>query len=314
MYLANRLLCLKTMHGSSQCIGMYAQPKNTVDVVLLGSSHMHCDVDPSVLWTEEGIASYVFSAAEQPMWLTYYYLLEFCKYQSPKLVVIDIYSPAKNGDDFNMNWIGENLYNIRFSINKIKMIATTCSYAEIEEFFPSFFGYHSRYENIEKKDLKSLVIHDYEDFKGFSPFFEIAEGQRPTTDVTEKGNIDPKSEWYLQKIIDYTRQNGIDLFLVVNPYPSTPEEEMIYNRIEEMAQVEGIPYKNTNYSADEMGLDHDKHYSDESHLNHNGSRIYSSYLAKLIKERFDIPDKRGVPGYESWDRNVELVQEFYLED
>ncbi len=305
MYLANRLLCLKTMHGSSQCISMYAQPRNSVDVVMLGTSHMHCDVDPAVLWTEQGIASYVFSAAEQPMWLTYYYLLEFCKYQSPKVVLIDLYAPARNGDSFDIMWIGENLYNIRFSLNKIKMIATTCDYEEIEKYFPSFFGYHSRYEDLDEKDFAMLIPSGKEaDYKGFSTFYEIAEGQRPTLGVEDKGNIEPKSEMYLKKIIEYTKENDMELFLIVNPYPTTADDEIIYNRIRELAEDEGIPFKNTNYHAEEIGLDHDKDYSDESHLNHLGSRKYSSYLAKLLKSMYEIPDRRGVPDYDSWDRNA----------
>ncbi len=312
MYFANRLLCLKTMHGSSQCLGMYAQPRDTVDVVMLGSSHMHCDVDPSVLWEEQGIASYVFSAAEQPMWLTYYYLLEICKYQTPKLVVVDVYSPARYGDDFNMQWIGENLYNIRFSLNKIMMLLTTCSMEEIKNYFPSLFGYHSRYEDIGRADLERLFSSKNDvNFKGFVPFFDTLEGYRPTLDVEEKGNIEPKSELYLKKIMDYTKEHGIELFLVVNPYPTTAEDELIYNRIHELADAEGVLFRSTNYDGDEIGLDHDKDYSDESHLNYSGSRKYSSFLGKTLKENFDLPDRRGTKGYESWDRNAEIIKEMY---
>ncbi len=312
MYFANRLLRLKTMHGSMQCIGMYAQPRNTVDVVMLGSSHMHCDVDPSVLWDEQGIASYVFSAAEQPMWITYYYLIEFCKYQSPKLVVLDLYSPARYGDDFNMVWIGENLYNIRFSVNKLMMIFSTCSIDDIINYFPSFFGYHSRYEDINDKDIDMLLPSSNEaDFKGFTPFFDKLEGLEPTLDVDEKGNIEPKSEMYLKKIIEYTRENDIELFLVVNPYPTTARDELVFNRIHELADSEGVLFRSTNYDSWDMGLDFDKDYNDRSHLNYDGSRKYSSFLATLLKEEFDLPDRRGDKRYASWDRNAEQMQAQY---
>ncbi len=300
IYFANRLLCLKTMHGSSQCLGMYAQPRDTVDVVMLGSSHMHCDVDSSVLWEEQGIASYVFSAVEQPMWLTYYYLIEVCKYQNPKLVVVDMYSPARYGDDFNLYWIGENLYNIRFSPNKIMMLLTTCSIEEIESFFPSFVGYHLRYEDLEKADFERLFSSENDvNFKGYVPFFDTLEGYRPTLDVEEKGNIEPKSEYYLKKIMDYTREHGIELFLVVNPYPTTTEDELIYNRIHELADAEGVLFRSTYYDGEEIGLDHDKDYSDESHLNYFGSCKYSSFLEMTLKVKFDLSDRRGVVGYES---------------
>ena len=312
MYFTNRLLCLKTRHGSSQCLGMYAQPRDTVDVVMLGSSHMHCDVNPAILWKEQGIASYVFSAAEQPMWLTYYYLLEACKYQSPKLVVVDVYSVAKFGDNFETSVIGENFYNIRFSLNKIKMILSTCDKDVIRQFFPSFFGYHSRYENLEKKDLDYVVPSSAEaDFKGYTPYFGEMSGMEPTLDVVEKGDIEPKSEEYLLKIIDYTKEHDIDLFLVVNPYPTTADEELIYNRIHEIADKNGVLFQSTNYDSEEMGLDFEHDYNDDSHLNYYGGCKYSSFLGRILKENFDLPDRRGDKRYSSWQRNSDKQDELY---
>ncbi len=312
MYFASRLLCFKTMHGSSQCLGMYAQPKNTVDVVMLGTSHMHCDVNPAILWEDEGIASYVFSAAEQPLWITYYYLIEFCKYQDPKLVVLDLYAPARYKDKFAPEWIGENLYNIRFSMNKLKMIASSCTWEQANEYFPSFFGYHDRYKELSKEDLDMMIPSaDDADFKGFVPYFSAIEGMEPTLDVTEKGNITPKSEIYLRKIIEYTKENGIDLYLVVNPYPTTAEEEEIYNRIHSIANAEGVLFRSTNFDSLDMGLDFDKDYNDVSHLNYSGSCKYSHFLAANLKENFDIPDRRGDPRYISWDRNAAKNEEEY---
>lgn len=314
MYFANRLLCLKTMHGSSQCLAMYAQPRNTVDVVMLGSSHMHCDVNPAILWDEHGIASYVFSAAEQPTWITYYYLQEFCKYQSPKLVVMDLYSPAKFMDDFDITWVGENIYNIRPSLNKLRMILSTCSFDEIRNYFPSFFGYHSRYDDLDDKDLDFLIPSAKEaDFKGYTPFFGTMSGMTPVLDVEKKGNMEPKSEEYLMKIIEYTKEHDIDLFLVVNPYPVTAEQEEIYNRIQEIAEEEEVSFLNTNHYWEEMGLDFEHDYNDESHLNYRGGSKYTSYLGTLLKEKYDLPDRRGDKRYISWQRNKEKLEEEYGE-
>lgn len=312
MYFASRLLCLKTVHGSGQCLGMYAQPRDTVDVVMMGTSHMHYDVNPAILWEKEGIASYVFSAAEQPLWITYYYLIEFCKYQNPKLVVLDLYAPAKFRDSFNEEYIGENFYNIRFSFNKMCMIASTCTFKQVNSFFPSFFGYHSRYENLNEEDFKYIIPTDGEaDFKGFTTAFDAIEGMEPTLDVTEKGNISPKSEIYLKKIIDYTKENDIDLFLIVNPYPTTEKEEFIYNRIHEIADSYGVLFISTNYNSSEMGLNFDEDYNDESHLNYSGSSKFSLFLSRVLKENFDLPDRRGDLRYESWDRNAEQMREAY---
>ena len=88
---ANRLLCVKSQDGIDQARAFYHQPENSIDVVFLGSSHIHCNINTAYLWTEYGIAAYDYSAAEQPLWMTYYWLREFCKTQKPKLVVVDVF-------------------------------------------------------------------------------------------------------------------------------------------------------------------------------------------------------------------------------
>ena len=65
---------------------MYWQPENAIDVVMMGTSHVHCGVNTAFLWEKYGIASYDYSGAEQPLWMTYFYLKELYKYQTPKVV------------------------------------------------------------------------------------------------------------------------------------------------------------------------------------------------------------------------------------
>lgn len=310
MNLSGKLLTLKTMHGSSQCLALYEQPKDTIDVVMLGSSHMHCDVNPAVLWENEGIASYVFSGAEQPLWVTYHYLIEFCKNQTPKLAVIDLYTPGYYRDYFRSDWLGENIYNLRFSINKIETIIDTCTWDQIDVFFPSFFGYHSRYSELEKKDFDTLLFpHEQQNFKGYVPGFSCEAQNMPCLGVTETMRMDKKSELYLHKIIDYAREHNIELFLVVNPYPSMIEHEKIFNKIREIADEEGVGYLNANYCFEEISLDPARDFNDDSHLNYYGGCKYSSFLAREIKCRYDIPDRRGDTRYVSWSRNVDLIKD-----
>ncbi len=76
---AKALLSVKSEHGIRQARDMYIQPKNSIDVVFMGSSHVHCDVNTALLWEKYGIAGYNYSGAEQPLWITYYYLKEICK-------------------------------------------------------------------------------------------------------------------------------------------------------------------------------------------------------------------------------------------
>ncbi len=305
------LFSIKTYHGIMQNRAMYAQPEDTVDVVFMGSSHIHCDVNTALLWDNYGIAGYDYSAAEQPIWMTYYYLKEFCKNQDPELVVVDLYSIARYGDDFNELWMPDNVYGMDFSLNKLNLMLSSCNKEQINKYFPSFAGYHNRYNELEDKDYELLDIsnEDLAQFKGFTPYYNLTSGLSPCVNVTDKAPIPPKSKEYLQKIIDYTKDNEIELMLIVNPYPSIAEDEKVYNSIEEMARDNGVEYVNMNKQNDAMGLNTEEHYNDDSHLNYQGSCVFTSYLGECLKLRYMLEDHRGKEEYETWDAFSDMVNE-----
>lgn len=303
------VLCIKSRHGIDQARALYYQPRNTVDVVMMGSSHIHCDIDTGLLWEKYGIASYDYSAAEQPLWCTYYYLKEFCKYQKPKLVVLDLYSPAHFKDDHQYTWLNENLYGMRFSLNKLQMLLASTEPSQISRFFPSFVTYHGRLQTLTKDDFlfPFTKFSDLESFKGFTPYLKKNEQVRPSLDETASVGVTVKSEEYLTRIIEFTKENDIELFLVVTPYITTDEDETVYNRIHEIAEYYDLQFNSTNYDYDEIGLDFTEDFNDESHLNYWGAYKFTEYLGEQLHERYDLPDRRGQEGYDSWQDNFEEI-------
>lgn len=304
----DKLLSIKSAHGIQQARDMYVQPKNSIDVVFMGSSHIHCDVNTAILWEDYGIAAYDYSAAEQPLWITYYYLKEICKYQTPKLVVLDLYSPARFKDDYQYRWLRDNLLGVKFSWNKLQMLYVSCEPKHYFEYFPSFVTYHHRYPTIE--DIKYLfkTKNERASFKGYTPYYVKTPQTEPELIEDKSGGITIKSEQYLQKIIEYTQNHGIELYLIVSPYITTSEDELVYNRVKEIAAGYGLEFNSTNYSYDEMGLDFDIDFNDDSHLNYSGSCKFTKYLGEEIKKNYDIPDRRGLEKWESWDRHVEEIK------
>ena len=303
------LLKEKSIHGILQAREMYAQPRDSIDVVFMGSSHIHCGVNTALRWTDYGIASYDYSAAEQPLWITYYYLKEICKYQKPSLIVMDLYSPARFKEDYQYDYLKLNLNGVRFSLNKLEMIYASCSPAKIWDFFPSIATYHDRYTELTKEDFEYLFKsrEDRAVFKGYTPYYIVDPQEEPSLEQDMSGGITVKSEIYLQRIIEYTREAGIDLFLIVTPYITTDEDELVYNRIHEIADHYGLEFNSTNYFYDAMGLDFQTDFNDNSHLNYLGSCKFTDYLASELKAKYDIPDRRGDPRYVSWDRHAEEI-------
>ncbi len=304
MWMAERALHLRTQHGILQARALYQQPKNSIDVALMSSSHVHCDINPAVLWHDHGIPSYVMTAAEQPTWVTYYYIKELCKNQDPELIVMDLFAAAAFGDELKDRWMADNLYGVRFSPNKLEMLYNTCSADQINKFFPSFFGYHSRYDEIELKSIPKLIKKDVGvNFKGYTGYDDVyTENHPPASGIIEKKKPEEKTLKYLKKIIDYTKKHDIELLLIVSPYPSASEEEMIYNWIEDLARENDVGFVNANHDFEKIGIDMMKDFTDNSHLNIEGGMKYTSYLGNIIKEKYDLPDRRGEEKYNSWEK------------
>lgn len=311
-FFCERLLGIKTEHGIRQASDMYVQPEDSIDVVFLGSSHIHTNVNTAQLWSEHGIAAYDYSGADQPLWMSYNYLKEICKYQKPKLVVLDLFSVAVYDTEYFKDFIflSDNLNGFKFSLNKIEMMKNSCQFETLTDHFPSFVTWHNRYKELSEVDLKQLFATDYERmaFKGYTPYFGVEEKAEPQ-EVKEVTELEPKEAEYLQKIKDYCAENDMELMFVTAPHVEEADKaHEIYNRVEQMALDEGYLFLNGMKLFDELGIDCSKDFNDESHLNYWGSCKYTRYLGKLIKESYEIPDRRGQEGYESWDRHVEEIK------
>ena len=74
-------------------------------------------------------------------------------------------------------------------------------------------------------------------------------------------------------------------------------------------QTCALPIFNYNEYYDGIGLDFEKDFNDESHLNYWGSCKFTEYLGAFLDSYDRVPDRRGQKGYESWDDNVKMIYE-----
>ena len=333
---ANPILREDSLHGISQCIGMYEQPTESIDVLMLGSSHVHYGINTAKLWNDYGIAAYDYSSAEQAMWISYHYLLEACKTQKPKIVVLDFFSTAAFQADhkFKYHYLADSLNGFKFSMNKLQL-TRACFDGKRElwdKYFPAFFGYHDRYDSLTESDFYD-ASYDYTNFKGFTPYFE--QGMAVKRDIGTSAQKPPqeKAQIYLRKLINYTRDNNIQLYITMVPYElnamqtmdAIQEEDQYYNWLESyISDLQAEGYDNLYFDyvfkhLDDIGMDYENgtDFYDEGHLNYYGSCKYTTYLAGRLREIYGedlTPDHRGDERYSSWDVHVEEIKEKVAEN
>lgn len=312
--LVNRVFKLKYTDGIYAAIKFYELEDNSVDVLILGSSHAFSHFNTATLWNEYGMAAYVFGASNQPMWNTYYYLKEALKTQKPELIILEGYRT----NTFEKSIYGvdseiiKSTYGLKWSMDKINALKVCAPNGKWKEFIPQFLQYHMRYKELSKEDfLKNQGNPFLKDWKGSG--CNMVTTSVETVDVSGVENRIPlyeKTEEYYRKIIELAQENNIPIVVVISPHSDVNEEmEAIYNTAADIAKEYGVEFINCNLLLDDIGIDYTTDASDVSHLNWKGNQKFSRYIGACLKDKFAISDRRGDAEYLSWQRNADYISQ-----
>ena len=303
-YFVSSTLKFKYEDGIRPMENYYALPEDTVDVLLLGSSHMGMNVNPGQMWDEQGIAAYSCWGSIQPMWNTYYYLKECLKTQTPKLVVMDTFTAGLDFEYSDYERIVTNTLGMRPSRDKLEAIRVSAPPEDAISVLLGFPTYHYRYSDLTFADFqyyfwqKDTSLHDLNTSDTVYPI-EILPPSRRAEELNEKCRD------YLIKIIELCQEREIPLLLVASPYELSELEQRRQNWIRRYADENGLVFLNLNDNYQEAGIDPRTDFMDVGHLNNGGIRKYTAYLTDYISTHYDLPDRREDPEH-IWNRPREV--------
>lgn len=316
LYFSSRVLRFKYGDGIYQFDSFYKLENNTIDVLLLGSSHSFVNINSLYLYKLYGIASFNLTGSAQPLWNTYFYLKETLNTQRPKLIVLEAYLTLANYDYIDDSRIIKNNYGLKWSIDKINSIMVSSPQNRWYEFLNPFYQYHNRYSSLIFEDFLNYKGKEkYKYNKGYGISYYTYSNIRPKVNyITNEINLYPKVEKYYRMIIELAKNNNIPILIVKSPYSFYNEDDQKkYNMVKKIADWYNVPFINLNLNYDEYDLDFSKDFADNfGHLNYIGAEKVAKYLGKYLKENYDLPDRRGEPKYYSWEMNAKYQdKEFY---
>lgn len=310
----NNIFSFKYGDGIYSIQKFYDLEDNTVDLLVLGSSHAFENINPAVLWEEHGIAAYDLCGSVQPLWNTYFYFKEALKTQTPKLVILEAYATTFSAEYSDDSRIIKNTYGLKPSSNKIEALKASIPPERMSEFALGLTQYHTRYNNLTKADfLEDQGNNLFLDWKGFGCNMETAALElKDFSYITETEQMSEKTQYYYEKILDLANDNGIPMLVLVSPYAGiTEKDQRIYNEAARIALDKHIFFCDFNGCHQLMGLDVATDLADENHLNYSGNQKYTKYLGEfLCKNYYDyIVDRRGDDRFLSWQRNAEYFRQ-----
>jgi hypothetical protein len=102
-----------------------------------------------------------------------------------------------------------------------------------------------------------------------------------------------KANYYLNRMVELTRENDIELVLIKAPNLFPHWFDRWDEQIVAFAEQHNLLYINFLNYTDEIGLDWDIHsFNAGLHLNVFGAELMSLYLGEILQERFGLPDRR----------------------
>lgn len=290
----------------------YKSSKNH-DVLILGDCEVYENISPVTMWEEYGITSYIRGSSEQLIWQSYYLLEDTLKYETPKVVVLNVLA-MQQSEAKSEAYNRMTLDGMRWSFSKLNSIKESMTEEEsiISYVFP-FLRYHSRWSELTSDDIKYMFDKPNVTTNGYL----MQVGVRPMTvspqEVPLKNyQFSERNYRYLDKIRQLCEEKGIKLVLMKAPSMYPYWYEQWNTQIKEYAQKYDLLYLNMIEQSEKIGIDYTTDTFDYGqHLNVDGAEKLSKYLGKILKEKCNAADYRNNTEYQkTWDK---LTEQYYME-
>ena len=289
--------------GTDSVKGFYEEEENSIEVLFVGASTMFCTADPLVLYENYGIASYDYGSSAQPFELSYLFMQEALKTQKPKVIALEMLSVVKELKPDQAENLNYGVTDLQFSVEKASALNEMFrgdKGAGLSYLIP-MAQYKDRWQELEKEDF----LKEYESYanyaKGaytpdkvaeapldFSSYYEEEECQLPERNVET-----------FEKMVRLCEENGIELLLFKSPNIGWNIGQT--KAVAKLAAEYDVPFLDFYPLLEELDIDYQQDFRDNTHFNRYGSEKASIYLGSYLKEHYELTDYRAMDAENSWD-------------
>ena len=274
----------------------YRIPKNSIDLLFVGSSHSYCAFNSRLFDHYLKCNSLNLGTSSQPLSVTYSAILEILKRQNPKIIIIEVYPIVRKP---SVAALRSHLDTMRFSVNKFTLIKNSLPIIEWGNHFTNTIYYHSRWKefnNLRKEDKsyenwggrienKGFLGYAW-DFMKTSLTYTIYENEYNNA-FSSSFVISKKSLKLLENLFKICQKRGIKIILTSPPVIGDYDTlNILYN----------LPLKNLmlKYNVDSVDFNNrNKKYErlcflDNNHVSLAGADEVSFEMAQFLKENYPI--------------------------
>ncbi len=258
------------------------EERNSLDVLYFGSSMVYCDVAPAWVWAESGLRGFVMAAPEQTMPITYYYVREACRTQSPRIILLEA-----TGMFFSeyQNYTKPNISYMPFGWNRLAAMTAAAEPSLWDGLLFPLLHYHDRWTDVSADELRANLAPAADPLAGFTLLEDACAAPTPyeREELTADSDTYRENLRWLERIRDFCAGRGIGLQLYIAPSASRiPASAMETLRAD--AAARGIELLDCNARLPEMGIDDDADWYDYLHFNAFGAEKFSRWLGRYLAD------------------------------
>lgn len=278
------------------------EPDDSIDVLFLGSSYAYCDWNPEIMYSAGGLTGYVMAGSEQTPSITYWYLRQALKTQSPQAVVME-------GTSFffemYQNYTQINLGYMPRGINRARAIFDAAEPDKRLGLFFDLYFYHDRWKELSGEDITKCFTPARADAnKGYTRVdktCDLSNGpylREPSADKSAYAkHLDAFS-----KIAQLCRDENIKLIVTINPTYSRCAPEVYAQLASDLAAIDPeAEFADLSNSFAEIGLDPETDMYDAGHLNFSGACKFSEWMGQFLLDRGCTPREQSAENRAAWD-------------
>lgn len=311
-------------HNVYKLDAFYAEPKNTLDVVLLGASEVFTDFSSGYAYDLYGFTSYPYALDSNPGALYEAQLREILRCQNPKKIVVEINGFLyEETDPLKASGSLRRLVNnIPFTWNKVDTILKNANKEDMYFVFFSLAKDHERWKEWDTQWDQFLErLHFRRNgsvLKGNLTTLNTYRGpdHRDVSGDEATAPLEPVSESCLRSFLEFCKEEQVDNVIFVR-FPhviATDENYERFCRGNEAGRIieeYGFEYLNLEKEFYQIGLEPEDFYN-EDHMNIYGQQKFTDYFGRILAEEYGIMETKLAQGqYHIWDKAALYTRRFY---
>ena len=314
-------------HNSLRVEGFYQEERNSLDVVLIGASDMYTSFMPGRAYEQYGFTGYLMASESITAEGVKTAVKEIVRTQHPGLIVIEanafLYGNADN--ESNEAHIHKFFDNLPLSTNKLEYIQRKVPADQQMEYIFPLIKYHGLWTEYPDRFFMmasnlSLDVRGFNVLKGFRTTAQIIKTDKKCyndmiSDEHGELDLDPDLQSELMELLSYCEEKELNVIFVRAPHYVTDETYNRVKRSNKMASIvreQGFSYYTFENDAVQIGIDENRDFYNEDHMNVYGALKFTDYLAdKLVNnEKLQI-DPLSEYQQEAWKQVVTSTNQLY---